>query len=253
MAKRRVSNLLALAVLATVSEGPAHPYQISTKLRTRGKESSIKINFGSLYSVVESLAKHGLIEAQETVREGKRPERTIYAITPAGRAELEDRGRALVDADEGVHLLRGGAVAGRGRGARRALPTADHTGSAVADGARLGRGGAGLHRGDGAAEGNVVEEQYRKAVMEAELAFVTTLGHQDRAATTSAASGGGARPSPPVAGAGGHVRGDREGPREVPRGGGGRTRDVPEELEKQKPPGRCGDTGPEGTSSSRPT
>ena len=90
MAKRRVSNLLALAVLSTVAERPAHPYEISTKLRTRGKESSIKLNFGSLYSVVESLTKHGLIEAQGTVRDGKRPERTVYAITSEGRAELED-------------------------------------------------------------------------------------------------------------------------------------------------------------------
>src|SRR3954452_3003950 len=90
MAKRRVSNLLALAVLACVAQRPMHPYEISTSLRTRGKEASIKLNFGSLYSVVESLAKHGLIESQGTVREGKRPERTVYAITDAGRAEMED-------------------------------------------------------------------------------------------------------------------------------------------------------------------
>src|SRR3954452_19793704 len=81
MAKRRVSNLLALAVLACVAERPMHPYEISTTLRTRGKDQSIKVNYGSLYSVVESLAKHGLIEAQESVKDGKRPERTIYSIT----------------------------------------------------------------------------------------------------------------------------------------------------------------------------
>jgi DNA-binding PadR family transcriptional regulator len=67
-----------------------HPYEISQTLRSRGKEQSIKLNYGSLYSVVESLAKRGLIEAQETVREGRRPERTVYAITPAGGAEFED-------------------------------------------------------------------------------------------------------------------------------------------------------------------
>ena len=61
-----------------------HPYEISTTLRSRGKEQSIKLNYGSLYSVVESLPKHGLIEPRETVREGRRPERTVYAITEAG-------------------------------------------------------------------------------------------------------------------------------------------------------------------------
>jgi DNA-binding PadR family transcriptional regulator len=67
-----------------------HPYEISQTLRYRGKEQSIKLNYGSLYSVVESLRKRGFIEAQETVREGRRPERTVYAITDAGSAEFED-------------------------------------------------------------------------------------------------------------------------------------------------------------------
>ena len=90
MTRRRVSNPLALAVLGCLSERPMHPYEISTTLRTRGKEQSIKLNYGSLYSVVESLQKHGLITARETTREGRRPERTVYEITPAGQDEFED-------------------------------------------------------------------------------------------------------------------------------------------------------------------
>jgi len=57
MSKRRVSNLLALAVLACLVERPMHPYEISTTLRTRGKEQSIKLNYGSLYSVVGTWAR----------------------------------------------------------------------------------------------------------------------------------------------------------------------------------------------------
>jgi DNA-binding PadR family transcriptional regulator len=90
MSRRRVSNPLALAVLGCLSERPMHPYEISTTLRTRGKESSIKLNYGSLYSVVNSLQKHGLIKSRETTRDGKRPERTVYEITEAGTAEFED-------------------------------------------------------------------------------------------------------------------------------------------------------------------
>ena len=90
MSRRRVSNLLALAVLSCLSERPMHPYEISTTLRTRGKEDSIKLNYGSLYSVVESLQKHGLIRSRETTREGRRPERTVYEITADGIAEFED-------------------------------------------------------------------------------------------------------------------------------------------------------------------
>src|SRR5690349_3231027 len=90
MTRRRVSNPLALAVLGCLAERPMHPYEMSTTLRTRGKERSIKLNYGSLYSVVDALQRHGLIVAQETVREGRRPERTVYAVTEAGRAEFED-------------------------------------------------------------------------------------------------------------------------------------------------------------------
>jgi DNA-binding PadR family transcriptional regulator len=90
MTRRRVSNPLALAVLSCLAERPMHPYEISTTLRHRGKEQSIKLNYGSLYSVVESLQKHGLIASKETTRAGRRPERTVYEITDAGVAELED-------------------------------------------------------------------------------------------------------------------------------------------------------------------
>lgn len=90
MTRRRVSNPLALAVLSCLSERPMHPYEISTTLRTRGKEHSIKLNYGSLYSVVEALQKHGLVRAVQTSREGRRPERTVYEITEAGTTEFED-------------------------------------------------------------------------------------------------------------------------------------------------------------------
>ncbi|HEY8523554.1 MAG TPA: PadR family transcriptional regulator [Acidimicrobiales bacterium] len=90
MAPRGRSNPLALAVLCTLSERPMHPYEISQTLRARAKHESIRLNFGSLYGVVAGLERRGLIHAVETVREGKRPERTVYEITDAGRREMYD-------------------------------------------------------------------------------------------------------------------------------------------------------------------
>lgn len=90
MTKHKVSNPLALAVLACLFEHPMHPYEIATTLRERGKDQSIKLNYGSLYTVVEALLQHGLIAAQETEREGRRPERTVYRLTDIGRMELID-------------------------------------------------------------------------------------------------------------------------------------------------------------------
>lgn len=84
------SNPLALAVLVCLLEAPMHPYEIGQTLRSRAKEESVRLNFGSLYGVVEGLEKRGLIRAKETVREGRRPERTIYEVTDAGAREATD-------------------------------------------------------------------------------------------------------------------------------------------------------------------
>jgi len=88
--KRKVSNLLALAVLSYLTVKPMHPYELSRTLRDNGDARSIKFNHGSLYMVVQQLAKAGFIAEQETSREGQRPERTVYAITDAGRREVRD-------------------------------------------------------------------------------------------------------------------------------------------------------------------
>lgn len=94
--KRPVSNPLALAVLACLREAPMHPYQMATTMRERGKEHSIKLNYGSLYTVVNNLVRHGLIEPAGADREGGRPERTVYRLTSAGSAELTDWMRELL-------------------------------------------------------------------------------------------------------------------------------------------------------------
>jgi DNA-binding PadR family transcriptional regulator len=90
MAPRTRSNPLALAVLTCLYERPMHPYEISQTLRMRGTDQAVRLNFGSLYSVVTGLERRELIEAVETVREGRRPERTIYAITDRGTAEMNE-------------------------------------------------------------------------------------------------------------------------------------------------------------------
>jgi DNA-binding PadR family transcriptional regulator len=90
MSSRRPKNLLALAVLMTLIQRDMHPYEIATTLRREHKDESIKLNYGSLYSVVCSLERRGLIVARDTERAGRLPERTIYRLTEAGRVEAHD-------------------------------------------------------------------------------------------------------------------------------------------------------------------
>ena len=85
---RKVSNPLALAVMALLFERPMPPYEMVSTLRERGKHESVRFKYSSLYSVVEALQREGLILGLETRREGRRPERTVYGLTEAGRAEF---------------------------------------------------------------------------------------------------------------------------------------------------------------------
>src|ERR1700691_5716339 len=79
---------------------PMYPYEMAATLRHRGKDEAIKINWGSLYTIVQNLEKYGFIEAVEVAREGRQPERTTYQITDAGRAELLDWLRELLGMPE---------------------------------------------------------------------------------------------------------------------------------------------------------
>lgn len=90
MPRRLRSNPLALAVLVSLHERPMHPYEIAHTLRSRAKHESVRLNYGSLYSVVDSLEHRGLIEVRDVVRAGRWPERTIYGITEAGAREMTD-------------------------------------------------------------------------------------------------------------------------------------------------------------------
>ena len=96
MAKRPVNNLIGLAVLATLHQRPMHPYEIAKILKATGKEHDMSLKWGSFYTVIGNLEKHGLIAGVESSRSGNRPERTTYRITPTGLARLLATIRAIV-------------------------------------------------------------------------------------------------------------------------------------------------------------
>ncbi|HEX4215068.1 MAG TPA: helix-turn-helix transcriptional regulator [Candidatus Dormibacteraeota bacterium] len=88
-------NLLALVVLSLLAEEPMHPYKMRVEMQARAKEF-LGINLGSMYHAIERLQQQGLIEVVGTDREGRRPERTVYQATGAGRAELRPWVRELL-------------------------------------------------------------------------------------------------------------------------------------------------------------
>jgi DNA-binding PadR family transcriptional regulator len=101
--KRKVANLMGLAVLATVVQRPMHRYEMASVMRAHGKDRDMDIKWGSLYTVVQNLERSGYLETIGVTRQGARPERTVYQITEAGRDELIAWTRELIAEPEAEH------------------------------------------------------------------------------------------------------------------------------------------------------
>ncbi|HMK12409.1 MAG TPA: PadR family transcriptional regulator [Acidimicrobiales bacterium] len=176
MSGRGRANPLALAVLSCLYERPMHPYEVSQTLRFRAKDQSIRLNFGSLYSVVESLEKRGFIVPTETLREGKRPERTIYAITDTGKRELYDWLAELVSTPVKEYLSFEAALS-----LLPGLPPEDVarllSDRCLALEVRLNQSRAARASGEGMNLPRLfmLEDEYRERLMEAELEFCRGL------------------------------------------------------------------------------
>lgn len=77
-----------ISVLAMLREAPMHPYQMQRLLRLRHKDEILVLKRGSLYHAIGRLERDQLIAVKSTSRNGRRPERTTYAITAMGRKEF---------------------------------------------------------------------------------------------------------------------------------------------------------------------
>jgi DNA-binding PadR family transcriptional regulator len=89
-------NSLALTALRLLHEGPMHPYEMARLIRERRIDVTLNLKRGSLYHAVERLERDGLIEAVETSREGRRPERTVYRLTDPGRDAFDTHLREII-------------------------------------------------------------------------------------------------------------------------------------------------------------
>lgn len=86
----RPRSPLWLVVLSLVSEEPMHPYRMQVLLKERGKDQIANVTQrNSVYQTITALRRAGLIAVRETSRSERRPERTVYEITDAGRKTLQ--------------------------------------------------------------------------------------------------------------------------------------------------------------------
>jgi DNA-binding PadR family transcriptional regulator len=103
--QRADRDLPALTVLALLTTGPRHTYEMHRLMVDTHKDFVTGLP-RSMYHAVERLLRAELIEVLGTDRAEGRPERTVYALTDAGRSELAERvSRLLAHPDPDATLF----------------------------------------------------------------------------------------------------------------------------------------------------
>ncbi|MGH8878968.1 MAG: PadR family transcriptional regulator [Stackebrandtia sp.] len=177
--KRKVGNPLALAALSYLLMRPMHPYELGSTLKHNGDDRSIKYNHGSLYMVIRQLDAAGYIAEHETTREGNLPERTVYKITDTGRAELRDWLRELIAEPNheypafvtGLSLISALPPEEATALLRQRLEVLRTQCEEITD-LVYGAATEGVH------ELFLIEEDYRKSILEAEMSFIEKFLHK---------------------------------------------------------------------------
>lgn len=172
----RALTPLSLVILELLTERAMHPYEMQQLIRERHTDQVVKVRAGSLYHTVERLRGAGLIEAVETGREGRRPERTVYEITESGRDQFHAELRELVRSPQTEYPLFGVAVEMLGKlGPREAKELLRRR--AVQLEARLAAGEQVLSAlaKDGPPRIYTLDTEYLMAMCRAELAWVRQL------------------------------------------------------------------------------
>ncbi|MBP2644391.1 MAG: transcriptional regulator, PadR-like family [Firmicutes bacterium] len=88
MAEKLMS--VKLIILGLLMGGEKHPYEMQHIMKMRKIDKFVSFYKGSLYYAVDQLKEAGFIEVSQVIKEEKRPDKTIYKISEAGKKEFED-------------------------------------------------------------------------------------------------------------------------------------------------------------------
>ncbi len=83
-----LSMSVSHALLGILARGPAHGYDLKSEHDERFPGAK-PLAYGQVYATLARLERDGHVEIAETMQ-GAGPERTVYALTPAGRRTLDD-------------------------------------------------------------------------------------------------------------------------------------------------------------------
>jgi DNA-binding PadR family transcriptional regulator len=171
--KKPQRSALGLLVLWQLMDKPMHVYRMQKLFETQGKDRVVNVRArASLYQTIERLERLDLVEVAETNRGEGYPDRVVYAITDYGRETARVWLREMLHNTDGEYpefiaalsLLFGLPPAD----AQAELELrAERLEATLADSrASISSAPAGLPRLF------VLEEEYRQAVLEVELAWL---------------------------------------------------------------------------------
>jgi PadR family transcriptional regulator PadR len=80
---------LDVFVLAMLSEGPLHGYEIISRMRERNFDRWIEVGDSSIYQSLTRLEKEGFLKTSE-IRIGKNPPRMVFELNKKGREFLQE-------------------------------------------------------------------------------------------------------------------------------------------------------------------
>lgn len=97
-------SALALTVLWQLMSEPMHVYRMQKLFEAQGKDRVVNVRArASIYQTIERLQRHGLVEVSQTTRVEGYPDRVEYAITDAGREVARQWLREMLRGTDGEY------------------------------------------------------------------------------------------------------------------------------------------------------
>src|SRR5215469_11663954 len=164
---------LALAVLSLLHAAALHPYAMQRLLREWGKDGVVNVGQrANLYKTIRRLLEAGLIAVRHTERDHQYPERTVYELTDAGSRATADWLTEMLALPRNEFPQFPAALS-----FMMLLPPAD-TRAVLAQRAEALRGqlaamDAGLQAMAGLPRAVGMDDEYQRAMIAAELAWVS--------------------------------------------------------------------------------
>jgi DNA-binding PadR family transcriptional regulator len=166
-----------MVVLALLVEAPMHVYRMQQLIKERGKDTVVNVaQRNSIHQALARLERDGLVRVKETTHGEGRPERVIYEATPEGTTTVRVWVRSMLAKPSAEFPDFPAALAFlmllEPEDARAQLTSRS---AAIRESVRETKAAGDQARGFGLPRLFLVEDEYRIAMMEAELTWVDAL------------------------------------------------------------------------------